>query len=184
MAAPRNEDLKRKIIDATTDLLKEKSFPYISLAEIAKNAGISKGTLYYYFKNKNEILLQIYDDYLDDQWKQLIDWTENKDKDTSLHRMLKYVIERSIVSPELRMHLIHESMFGNDDLKEKMNARYDQFKKLISGKIAERSSEYDPNELSLLILFLSDGLIVQKVLNNKNIDIDTFIQDFIDRLSK
>ena len=75
MAAPRNEDLKKKIVDTTTDLLKIKSFPYISLAEIAKEAGISKGTLYYYFKNKNEILLQIYDDYLENQWQQLIEWT-------------------------------------------------------------------------------------------------------------
>ena len=184
MAAPRNEDIKKKIVDTTTDLLKIKSFPYISLAEIAKEAGISKGTLYYYFKNKNEILLQIYDDYLENQWKQLIEWTENKDKDTSLHRMINYVLERSIVSPELRMHLIHECMFGNEELKKRINNRYDQFRKLIGEKISERSNDIDPDSLALLILFMSDGIVVQKVLDNKNINTDSFIADFIDKLRK
>lgn len=182
MAAPRNEDLKKKIVDTTTDLLKIKSFPYISLAEIAKEAGISKGTLYYYFKNKNEILLQIYDDYLENQWQQLIEWTENKDKDTSLHRMINYVLERSVVSPELRMHLIHESMFGNEELKKRINERYNQFRNLIGEKISERSENFDSDSLALLILFLSDGIVVQKVLDNENIDTDSFISDFIDIL--
>ena len=52
MAAPRNDNVKEKILDAATGLLDTQTFADISLAEIAAAAGVSKGTLYYYYKNK------------------------------------------------------------------------------------------------------------------------------------
>ena len=47
MAAPRKDNIKEKILQATTELLKTTALADISLAEIAAAAGISKGTLYY-----------------------------------------------------------------------------------------------------------------------------------------
>ena len=47
MAAPRKDNIKEKILQATTELLKTTALAEISLAEIAAAAGISKGTLYY-----------------------------------------------------------------------------------------------------------------------------------------
>ena len=47
MAAPRNDNVKEKILDAATGLLDTQTFADISLAEIAAAAGVSKGTLYY-----------------------------------------------------------------------------------------------------------------------------------------
>ena len=51
MAAPRNDNVKEKILDAATGLLNTQTFADISLAEIAAAAGVSKGTLYYHYKN-------------------------------------------------------------------------------------------------------------------------------------
>ena len=92
MAAPRNDNVKEKILDAATGLLDTQTFADISLAEIAAAAGVSKGTLYYYYKNKTDILFDLTNRYLDRQWDELIAWTENKDKDTSVHRLVKYVV--------------------------------------------------------------------------------------------
>ncbi|NLB36913.1 MAG: TetR/AcrR family transcriptional regulator, partial [Clostridiales bacterium] len=96
MAAPRKENVKYIIIEATQELLLQKGISDISLAEIAKKAGISKGTLYYHYKSKDEILFDIMDKYLQEQWQNLIDWTEDENKDTSLHRLVRYVVERNI----------------------------------------------------------------------------------------
>ena len=49
MAAPRNENIREKILSAAEDLLASEKMSDISLADIAKEAGVSKGTLYYYF---------------------------------------------------------------------------------------------------------------------------------------
>ena len=92
MAAPRKDNVKELILNATEELLEHKKLSDISLAEIAREAGISKGTLYYHYKNKNDILFDITDKYLDQQYQDLITWTEDETKDTSLHRLVKYVL--------------------------------------------------------------------------------------------
>lgn len=92
--------------------LDTQTFADISLAEIAAAAGVSKGTLYYYYKNKTDILFDLTNRYLDRQWDELIAWTENKDKDTSVHRLVKYVVERNTASAGMRLHLIHAAMLG------------------------------------------------------------------------
>ena len=75
MAAPRKEDVRSLIIDSAEDLLTQKTFSEISLSQLAAKAGISKGTLYYHFKNKNDLLFAITDKYLDAQWQELCEWT-------------------------------------------------------------------------------------------------------------
>ena len=65
MAAPRKDNVKEKILEATAGLLEHKTLSDISLAEIAAASGVSKGTLYYHYKTKTEILFDITDRYLD-----------------------------------------------------------------------------------------------------------------------
>lgn len=175
MAAPRNEDIKSKIRTATKALMDKKMLADISLAEIAAEAGVSKGTLYYYYKTKNDILFDITDEYLEQQWRDLIVWTENPEKDTSLHRLVKYVIERSIASPPMRMHLLCDAITGNEEIRRKLLTRYDEFEKLIAEKIGERTDKLPPAYFSWLILFVSDGLFLQRLLGNPDMDIDEFI---------
>ena len=177
MAAPRKDNVKGIILDATEELLKAKSLGDISLAQIAAAAGVSKGTLYYYYKNKNDILFDITDRYLNRQWDELIAWTENKEKDTSIHRLIKYVVERNIASAGIRLHLLNEAMLGDDVMREKLIKRYREFQQLISQKIAERTRNIPADYLTWLILLASDGLIVQKALKNSDIDVDRFISD-------
>ena len=138
MAAPRNDNVKEKILDAATGLLDTQTFADISLAEIAAAAGVSKGTLYYYYKNKTDILFDLTNRYLDRQWDELIAWTGNKDKDTSVHRLVKYVVERNTASAGMRLHLIHAAMLGDEALRAKLIDRYAAFERLIAEKIAER----------------------------------------------
>ena len=155
MAAPRNDNVKEKILDAATGLLNTQTFADISLAEIAAAAGVSKGTLYYHYKNKTDILFGITNRYLDRQWDDLIAWTENKDKDTSVHRLVKYVVERNTASAGMRLHLIHAAMLGDEAL---------------------RADVVSADYLTQLILLASDGMIVQEALRNDNFDAAAFVR--------
>lgn len=174
MAAPRKENVKQVILDATYDLLKTRALADISLAEIASASGISKGTLYYHYKTKSEIFFDITDRYLSEQWDDFIAWTENKDKDTSLNRLVKYVVERNIVSASLRMQLLSEAQLGDQVLREKLLHRYSQFQQLISQKIAERT-DIPADFLTWLILLLSDGIIVQEALQSGDFNREEFL---------
>lgn len=175
MAAPRKEDVKNMILKSAESLIGQKGISDVSLSEIARATGISKGTLYYHYKSKDEIMFDITDSYLDRQWKDLIEWTENKDKDTSIHRLIKYVIERNVATAGLRLYLFYDAATGNETMRAKLTKRYEEFEKLISEKIAQRSSAADADFITWLILLASDGLYIQKMLKNETLDIAHFI---------
>ena len=46
----------QKILDASQQLLEEKSIRHISVSEIAEKAGIGKGSIYYYYPSKDAIV--------------------------------------------------------------------------------------------------------------------------------
>ena len=182
-----NDDVQKMILDAAEDLLAQKSLKEVTLAQIADHANVAKGTVYYYFKNKEDILFAIFDRYLADQWKQLNDWTSNTAKDTRLPRLIKYVLARDIDKTGIRLHFIFEAADGNEVLRQKLMERYLKFEKEIAAKIQERQDNVDSDYLSWLALMVSDGLIIQKTLGNDQLDTDRFIvetEQYIRRIFK
>lgn len=175
MAAPRKENIKEVILNATCALLETQALADISLAQIAETAGVSKGTLYYYYKTKGEIFFDITDRYLNEQMEDFVRWTENKEKDTSIQRLVKYVVERNTSSAGLRMHLFYEAQLGDTALQGKLQERYSAFHQSISQKIAERT-DFPADFLTWLILLASDGIIVQEAIKNESFDTNAFIQ--------
>lgn len=175
MAAPRKENIKEVILNATCALLETQALADISLAQIAEAAGVSKGTLYYYYKTKGEIFFDITDRYLNEQMEDFVRWTENKEKDTSIQRLVKYVVERNTSSAGLRMHLFYEAQLGDTALQSKLQERYSAFHQSISQKIAERT-DFPADFLTWLILLASDGIIVQEAIKNERFDTNAFIR--------
>jgi AcrR family transcriptional regulator len=62
----KSDDLKEKILQESIKLFLAKGFWGSSTNELVHLAGVSKGTLYWYFENKNDILHKILDRYCDD----------------------------------------------------------------------------------------------------------------------
>jgi AcrR family transcriptional regulator len=52
---------KQQIIDAATTIIAEQGLQHLSLSEIEKKAGMSRGQLTYYFPAKEDILLAVFD---------------------------------------------------------------------------------------------------------------------------
>ena len=189
MAAPRNSNIKEKILDTTAMLLQGNAFDTITLARIAQSAEISKGTLYYYYSNKEDILFDIADRYLHALATQLADWVDNKEKDTSLPRLIKYILERGTAKEfgNLRLYLIGEGVSGHAALRSRYVERYAQFHATLSQKIAERAPKADAPYLTWLLLTVMDGILVQQQLENPAFETAQFIADttqLVDFLSR
>ena len=56
----RKEENLKKILDSILVLGTEVGFEKMAIADIAKRADISPGTLYIYFKDKNEMMLWVF----------------------------------------------------------------------------------------------------------------------------
>lgn len=177
MAAIRNDNGKEKILDAAASLLAENSISQISLSQIAKKAGISKGTIYYYYKTKEDLLFDLADRYFQKQYDELYAWCSNPEKDTSFHRLFKYILERDVHDPAIRFYMLYSAACGNESLRQKLIERYHTFEKAIAGLIAERVPDMDSDYLSWLSLLISDGIIVQCELHNDEFDPDAFIHE-------
>src|SRR4051795_12296924 len=52
---------RQQIIDAAWAIIAERGLPKLSLSEIEKKIGMSRGQLMYYFKAKEDILLAVFD---------------------------------------------------------------------------------------------------------------------------
>ncbi len=177
MAAPRKEDIRAMILDSTALLLKNTPFDAITLAGIAAAAGISKGTLYYYYNSKDDILFDVCDRELAGLAQDLAVWVGDAQKDTRAMRLVGYILERGTDSAmgNLRLYLIGAAVSGHEALRKKYIERYQQFCAIISKELAARLPQGDAEYLSWLLLTVLDGLLVQRRLDNPNFSAESFI---------
>ncbi len=59
-------DKRRRILDAAVSVFAERGFYNAKVSEIAKVAQVADGTIYLYFKNKEDILIQVFIDAMDE----------------------------------------------------------------------------------------------------------------------
>ena len=63
MAQP---DKRRRILDAAVRVFAQYGFYNSKVSQVAKEAGVADGTIYLYFKNKEDILIQLFGDVMDE----------------------------------------------------------------------------------------------------------------------
>jgi TetR/AcrR family transcriptional regulator, fatty acid metabolism regulator protein len=61
MARKRSDDKRRRILDAAVRVFARKGFFGAKVSEIARKADVADGTIYLYFKNKEDILVSLFD---------------------------------------------------------------------------------------------------------------------------
>ena len=61
MARPSDGNKKERILDAAVVEIAHRGYHATTVARIAKRAGVADGTIYLYFKNKEEILFSLFD---------------------------------------------------------------------------------------------------------------------------
>jgi TetR/AcrR family transcriptional regulator, repressor of fatR-cypB operon len=60
MARPKDESKIEVIYEATLSLVLKTGYASLTMAEVAKEAGMATGTLYIYFKNKEELINKLF----------------------------------------------------------------------------------------------------------------------------
>jgi AcrR family transcriptional regulator len=59
-----DDEIARRVLDATVELLREVPYPSITMRSIAKRAGVSHGEVHAHFRSKDAIVAEIYLDRL------------------------------------------------------------------------------------------------------------------------
>ncbi len=81
---------KNQVINATLECISESGFEGLTLESVAKKAGVSKGVVSYYFKGKEDLILQSFRAFLD-YYNQKV--AEAFDKETSALKLLEAMFD-------------------------------------------------------------------------------------------
>lgn len=86
----KNQPKYKKIIDAAVAVIAEHGFDQAQISKIAKQAGVADGTIYLYFKNKEDLLISLFREKMG----QFIEHIENEiSEKTSIEDKLFTLIE-------------------------------------------------------------------------------------------
>ena len=171
---------RRKIMDATTRLIIERGVHNISLSDIAERVGISKGTLYYYYPSKSNLIFDITEEHMEHMSQRLLRWVDSIKGEMTSAEILSGVYRKILndtTRAKLHIYLMQEAVTANSDLQERFREEYLTWRKvLFTGlqKILD-PAEYDIEILSHLVLTSMTGTLIQNMFEITDIPIDRMV---------
>ncbi len=137
--AKRGADKRERILRAAIKVFARKGFYATRVSEIAKAAGVADGTIYLYFKNKDDVLVSIFEDRI----TKLIGFLRAEiAKASDVEEKVRIVVE-------VQLGLLEEQR----DLAEVVTVNLRQSSRLLKQYAAPLFSEY----LDLIAGVIADG---------------------------
>ena len=141
----RTADKRERILRAAIEVFAQNGFYATRVSEIAKAAGVADGTIYLYFRNKDDVLISIFEDRIT---KLLEVLRREIDAAEGFEARLRVVIERQLGLLE-----------GQRDLAEVVTVNLRQSSRLLKQYGAPLFTEY----LELIAGVIEDGQAEGKV---------------------
>ena len=145
-----------RIVEAATELFKSKSVNQVTIMEIVKKAGVSKGTFYLHFESKDTLVWHIIDHNLAPMFDWLNGFDETgyakEDIELAADYLVKLVKEHKDI-----LNMIHHVRFYNflglENMERKLTSEYVEpiYKWLLKGKQTLQLNIDDPRFLSLFL---------------------------------
>lgn len=136
----------RQIIDAAVIAISENGYHQAQVSKIAKQAGVADGTIYLYFKNKEDILISVFQEKMSvfvDTLKEIV-----KSDNTSVEKLSK-MIENHFQVLANDHHLATVTQLelrqSNKDIRIKINEVLKEYLQLLDNILIEgiASGEFD-----------------------------------------
>jgi AcrR family transcriptional regulator len=176
---PRSDEKAQAILDAACRCLSEKGYTATTISEIAAEAGVSRGLLHYYFKNKEELMAQAMraaGDALYDLFEDAFARSESaEDLAARLTGMLRTVVGSDAAYMNLTLEcwaMARESPLVNKE----MQSMYQRALKAFRGGLADAKERgvicpvIPLDGLASFLLGSTDGLVAQFYLQPDLVD--------------
>lgn len=121
MAIDKKGSARDRIIKVATSLFSEKGFNAATVDEIAVKAKVNKALIYYYFKNKDDLLSKIFDVFMEEslvRFQRLFAKMESKEVFDSRDRvgeLMQVLLTFMMENEELLKIMLMESIKGKRD---------------------------------------------------------------------
>ncbi|MBI4634826.1 MAG: TetR/AcrR family transcriptional regulator [Candidatus Rokubacteria bacterium] len=151
----RDPDKPRQIIDAAIRVFARAGYYHSRVSDIAREAGIASGTIYLYFKTKDEILVTLFRE-------KMADWVDHVRREISA--------EPDAVAKIRRLVRLHFTVLErNPDLAEVVQVELRQGHKFFRGASAHEVSAY----FALIASVLEEGIEARQIREDLPVKVAT-----------
>lgn len=172
--ASRSKDKRQKIIRAATKVFARHGFYHSKVSEIAREADVADGTIYLYFKNKDDLLISIFEESMD-QFLTLTRSEIGKETDSlaKLRRFVHLHMTMMEKNPRLAEVIQVELRQSSKFLKEYKNVKFLEYLQVVAEVIEEGQregvihKEVSPAVFKRMLFGALDELALQWVLSKR-----------------
>lgn len=187
-----NRDKKRsEIAQKAIEVLAKRGFQATTIQEIADAAGLGKGTIYHYFKTKEEILLVVSEQIFHEMERSfgaaLLRIDEPMEKLSTLIEEALHVTDDIeylfIIYTELWLMNVRDGHYG--DFISVMKNLHNDLKNLVAGMIEEGkkqkfwAKDTDSDALASYLISSFDGVIAHYMMDKESFDMKRVTKEFI-----
>jgi AcrR family transcriptional regulator len=151
VARPKSEDKRNAILDAATRLFAERGLTASPTSEISKEAGVAEGTLFTYFKTKDDLINALYREIkLELADAMMSDFPRKSKVGTRLRHVWDRYVNWGIANPQQRKVLAQLTVSEGitKESREAGSAPFVEFQAMIRDAIEQRVFRNDvPVEL-------------------------------------
>ncbi len=177
-------DYKTKILSAAIKVFALKGYVNTTMSDVAIHAKVGIGTLYKYFKNKDDLLMQCMKKTIEDEIYQIQTASESiKDPIDKLHNFFIKHGELIVSKPYIAKFLVvelrqSESFYKRNPSYNPMHYYMDYVKSILKTAMASgRIRTVDIDTLSFMVIGSMDMLFTQWLISNKTMDIKPVIDN-------
>jgi TetR/AcrR family transcriptional regulator, fatty acid metabolism regulator protein len=128
----------KQIIEAAVEVIAENGYHASQVSKIAKKAGVADGTIYLYFKNKEDILVSVFEEKMGQFIEQTEKSIEQKvDANKKLLALIEMHFQQLASNPHLAVVTQLELRQSNPELRVKINQVLKPYLTLIDSIIKE-----------------------------------------------
>jgi AcrR family transcriptional regulator len=185
---------RTEIVDAAAAVINEQGIQNLSLSEIEKKVGMSRGQLTYYYKTKEEILLAVFDRLLHLMCEQhedpehpfaKLDWLE------VVRHLLDMILQDPPAHPEFHalQYTFLSQISHREDFRRKLAGLYEEWRgNMVEGlkrDVKKRPAvrRVSPRTMATLVQAMLHGLAMQKAADPQAIDTREIVNLCLDMLS-
>ncbi|QNM05462.1 TetR/AcrR family transcriptional regulator [Qiania dongpingensis] len=180
------EEKRQEIVNAALEVFAKNEYKHASTDLIASKAGISKGLLFYYFKNKRELYLYLMDyleetvtsQLLDPHFYEIDDFFDlleyGGEKKCQIVCRNPYMMEFSVRAFYSTHQDIKEDL--DDYMQEKTSHMFRQYFKAVD--LNKFQEDVNPEEILQMMMWMTDGYMHQQMNMGKNVELEGLIKLF------
>jgi TetR/AcrR family transcriptional regulator, fatty acid metabolism regulator protein len=188
---PSKGNVKETVLRESTKLFLANGFRGTSVKEITEAAGIGRGTLYWYFKSKDEILECIFREWEHKYVDGLMEIVGKCEGNfvAKYKAFTKYATEFARDDRDLALAsntLLNEIVGSNTEAEKVVKAIYEKYRRFVEGMIEDGKrdgsvkKEADPAVYAYVVMAIHTGMLVQWFVGGEDLDVPTFVRTFRD----